>query len=415
MARQAAQAKLGFYPIDPFAIDAIIGHLAVSTADGSRGVNVIDPCCGKGAALHQIATGLGIPWGQVYGVELDGNRADEAKNLMPDAKIAGPASIFGMRITGHSFSLAYVNPPFDHELGGGRREEQSFVEEAYRLLANGGVMVLVCPLTALNENRGFCQYIDSRFEDLRLFMLPDGISKTTGLEYRGYKEIVVIAKKRKSLLTEEAVGQYGALHIAQFEWMNKVGWERFLTRVNKPEYTPIVCGKPQKPVPHSTFFLPPAWKPMSFHKSQYLPEELALALEESPLQKLTQEVEARTLARPPLPPGKGHVALLLASGQLDGVVESEDGSHVVRGTAKKVEYWNEAASKSEVNPETGALTTKDVYSQKVVLVIRAAWQDGTLITLSDQPEEPTGEEPKPEDTNEGREERVASVVAPWEG
>jgi hypothetical protein len=413
MARQAAQTKMGFYPIDPFVIESIIGHLAIPKS-GARGIHLIDPCCGKGQALHDLAKGLGVPWDQVYGVELDGNRAAESKALMPDAHIAGPASIFGMRITGHSYSLVYINPPFDFEFGGGQREEQSFAEEAFRLLTSGGVMVLVCPLTALNENRNFCQYIDSRFEDVRVFALPDGISRSTGLEYRRFKEIIVIGKKRRVLLTDDALKQYGNLHIAEFEWRNKTNWEFSLSRIQNETYKLFVRGHAMPAVPRMVYTLPAAWRPMSFHKSEYLPEELTLALETSPLNTLTRDVEAITLARPPIAPGKGHVALLLASGQLDGLVEADDGNHVVRGTAKKVEYWNEAASKSEVNPETGALTTKDVFSQKVVLVIRACWQDGQILTLSDQPPDPSEAIKAADDTNEGRGERPGVLeLAPF--
>jgi hypothetical protein len=401
MARQAAQAKMGFYPIDPFCMDAIIGHLAVSTTSGSRGVHVIDPCCGEGAALKQIADGLQIPADQVYGIELDEARATKAKEAIPGAKIVGPASIFGMRMTGHSFSLAYVNPPFDHELGGGQRQEYSFVEESWRLLTRGGVMVLVCPLTALNENRNFCRYIDSRFEDVRIFTYPDGISRTTGWEYRRFNEIVVIGKKRGVLLTDEMIPYMGALHIAEFEWRNKNPWINTLSRIHRPEYFPHSKGRPMSPVAAITYHLPGSWKPTSFHKSEYLPHELVAALASSPLNTLTREVEAVELARPPIAPGKGHVALLLASGQLDGVVEGEgEEPHVIRGGTRKVEYYNEAASTSEENPDTGELTTKDVYSQKPVCVIRVAWQDGTIMTLSDTPENATDEAPQEPESNE---------------
>lgn len=405
MARQAASAKMGFYPIDPFCMDGIIGHLALSTKDGSKGVHIIDPCCGKGAALRQLATGLGVPMDQVYGIELDGDRVKEAKALMPDAKILGPASFFGVKATGHSFSLAYINPPFDFELGGGEREELNFAEEAWRLLASGGVMVLVCPLGALNANRGFCEYIDSRFEDVRLFSMPRGISATTGYEYGQYKEIVVIGRKRRVILTEDAIKLYGALHQAQFEWMDRMPWCTTLTKINNMKtYERHIKGKVFEKVAPLIYTLPPTWKPMTFYKSEYLPEELELALEGSPLNRLTNAAETFELARPPIAPGKGHIALLIASGILDGIVDDDEAGgepHVIRGSTKKVEYWNESASKSEVNPETGALTTKDVYSQKPVCVIRAAWQDGTILTLSDQPPEPTEAQAAPE-SNESK-------------
>ena len=71
---------------------------------------------------------------------------------------------------------------------------------------------------------------------------------------------------------------------------------------------------------------------------------------------------------------------------LDGLVRHPDlGNHVVRGTANKVTYYNEAASSSSED-ENGNLKTIEVYSQKVVLEIRAIWADGTIQSFTDATE-----------------------------
>ena len=142
--RLAGQAKAGFYPANPVAIEGILKHIYL--ADKSKDHAIIDPCCGKGLAIKQIAEGLGLPQSWVYGVELDKARAEEARANMPAANILGPASFMGVHISGYSFSLAYVNPPFDDELGGGKREEQSFVMRATHMLGAKGVLVLVMPI-----------------------------------------------------------------------------------------------------------------------------------------------------------------------------------------------------------------------------------------------------------------------------
>ena len=59
----------------------------------------------------------------------------------------------------------------------------------------------------------------------------------------------------------------------------------------------------------------------------------------------------RAIPRPPLPLDRGHLGLILASGILDGVVESPHGPHVVRGSSKKVEYYNKEASDSTEDRE----------------------------------------------------------------
>ena len=110
-------------------------------------------------------------------------------------------------------------------------------------------------------------------------------------------------------------------------------------------------------------------------------------VENSPLAKHLTAIEPREIPRPPLPLDKGHLGLILASGILDGVVDSPYGPHVVRGSSTKVEYYNKEASDSTEDPETGAVTTKDVFSQRMVTIIRCVTGDGTLHTYSNSPKE----------------------------
>ena len=72
---------------------------------------------------------------------------------------------------------------------------------------------------------------------------------------------------------------------------------------------------------------------------------------------------------------------------LNGVVVGPHGVHVVRGSSHKVEYHNKELSTNEVNPDSGAVTTKDVFSQRMVTVIRVVEQDGKIATFSNSPEE----------------------------
>jgi len=48
-------------------------------------------------------------------------------------RLLGPCSFEATRITRHSFSLVYLNPPFDDEFGGGGRAETRFVGQAAEL------------------------------------------------------------------------------------------------------------------------------------------------------------------------------------------------------------------------------------------------------------------------------------------
>ena len=385
--RLAAQAKMGFYPAHEVAIRGIASHLALNDKRPTE-VNIIDPCAGEGTAIALLADLLEVDLDRAYAIELDGARAALCKGKLPNT--LGPCGFLGSRITGQSFGLAYVNPPFDSELGGGRREEQAFAERATRLLVTHGVLALVVPLGALNGNRPFCQFLDSRYEDIRILAFPKA--------HRPYNEILVLARKRKVDIPMEAVHQHGTLHKMEFPYRTYADWFDILPEVGTTTYRPIINGRPFGDETMPTYEIPWAWKPNTFAKVAFTEGELNEVLESSPLNALLKDIAVPPPARPPLPLDKGHVALLLASGMLNGVVEGVDGPHVVRGTANKVEYISERSSTE--NADSGAVTEKVVFSQKIVLTIRAVGANGSIQTFSDVP--PADVEADAADTHEGR-------------
>ena len=136
------------------------------------------------------------------------------------------------------------------------------------------------------------------------------------------------------------------------------------------------------------FEVPLSFKPHTFKKDKATEAEMVDWVKNSPLNHHFKEVKARQPDRPPLPLDKGHLGLMLASGKLNGVVEGGPrGVHVVRGSSHKVQYHNTEASSSEMNPETGAVTTKDVLSEKPVTVIRCVDDRGIIWTHSNNPAE----------------------------
>jgi predicted RNA methylase len=381
--RLAGQQKLGFYPISPVAVEGILKHLKL--LDPDRDHRIIDPCAGEGAAIQQIAEGLGLHHDQVYAVELDKGRAAKIRENMPEANVIGPATFLGVHVTGHSFSLAYVNPPFDFEMGGGRREEQAFVQKATNLLALRGVLVLVMPCDKLCGNQKFVEYLDSYYEEIEVYKLPDG--------HRPYGEIVLIGRKRKVEIPAGSLYQHGVLHQRQWQWRTYVRAEN-MPSLGEKQPKNWYQGNPSydRKEEIDVWALERGWKPGTFKKVSMTEDELIAALEDSPLKKHLMEVKPLPVARPPLPLDKGHLGLILASGMLDGVVNTPFGPHVVRGSSTKVEYRNNEASCSTMNPETGAVTTKTVFSEKPVTIIRCVTRGGELYTFSNTPPKDESEE-----------------------
>ena len=131
--------KMGYYPTDPDNISLILK--GVQFPEGVT-TNLLDPCCGCGKALRQMADGNNC---YTYGVELDGARADEAQTRLHRV---GFGSFFFSQVSANAFHLLFLNPPYLsvlNESGGRARHEKRFLIESLGALAMGGLLVYVIP------------------------------------------------------------------------------------------------------------------------------------------------------------------------------------------------------------------------------------------------------------------------------
>jgi hypothetical protein len=104
------------------------------------------------------------------------------------------------------------------------------------------------------------------------------------------------------------------------------------------------------------------------------------ALERSPLNKLLQAPKPWALKSPPMQLGTEHLALLLASGYLDGLVQPEgEPPHVVRGTCRKTQVL---AEETESDLGKSEYSVRQVYSERMDLIVRTVDTQGVMRTLS---------------------------------
>src|ERR1700674_5567472 len=120
--RQAAQTKMGFYPIPPEVVALIVARLRPPAEPWT----MLDPCAGEGAAVEQLMVGTNCRPEDVYAVELDESRGRVRAARVRTSGVLAPCSFFGTTASRGQLSLAYVNPPFDEEIGGGGRVEEAF-------------------------------------------------------------------------------------------------------------------------------------------------------------------------------------------------------------------------------------------------------------------------------------------------
>jgi Uncharacterised methyltransferase family (DUF6094) len=331
--RLAAQMRGGFYAAHP---EAIAHASTVLRPPDSGQFTILDPCAGEGAAIRQLGDVLGCPPALTYAIELDDSRADKVRAELPDGHVLAPASFFGCRASWNSFSFIWLNPPFDDGYGGNRIEAQ-FLLTATDWLMPGGVMALVCPEDVVDEYSDARRHFVTYYESCSLVPFPE--------RHRQFNEVIVFGHKRSKPQAEQ---QGTAWEVAPAGFVYRI---------------PAGSG------------------PRLFQKVEPTESELQGMLASSTLRSHLTAPAATRLPSPPLALGIGHVALLLASGQLDGVVQPEGRpSHVVRGTSRKRKYVSDVSD--TVNSD-GSITTRTTISERIELVVRTVDHTGAIQTFMD--------------------------------
>ena len=335
MARLMSQIKGGYYAAAPAAVAAVLDRLRPPDAGDCV---LLDPCAGEGHALLQLAQGLhAVP----YGIELSEDRAALVRESLPEVQSLAPADFLRCAISYRSFSCIFCNPPYDYATGGEGRVEMQFIERAAHLLADNGVMALVCPHDVADAYQT-SEFFEQHFHDISAMPFP--------AEVRKFNETIVLGRKRKQ---SRAVSHRDC----PYDWLEKRMEDRIV------------------------YSLPAGVRPKFFRKTEPTDTELARLVSKSPLRFHIERPADRAdyRPRPPLSPGNGHRAMLLASGHIDGLIcPPDEPPHVIRGTAAKDEY---VASCDESENEDGSVTTRTVISERPRLVIRVLDSQGTIVNL----------------------------------
>ena len=288
--------------------------------------------------MLQLAQGLkAIP----FGIELAEDRATLVRDSLPEGQSLAPADFLRCAINYRSFSFIWCNPPYDYATGGEGRVETQFIERAAHLLADNGVLALVCPHDVADSYQT-SEFFEQHFQQISAMPFPESVRK--------FGETVVLGCKRKQ--------SRAANHRdCPYDWLE------------------------QRMADHVVYRLPAGVRPKVFRKTEPTDTELARLVAKSPLRFHIERPADRAdyRPRPPLSPGNGHRAMLLASGHIDGLIcPPDEPPHVIRGTAAKDEY---VASSDTSEDEDGNTTTRTVISEKPRLVIRVLDSQGNITNL----------------------------------
>lgn len=291
--------KLGYYPTDPGNISLILR--GIKFPEGVT-TNLLDPCCGCGKALRQLAQGNNC---YAYGVELDESRAEEAQTRLHRV---GFGSFFHSRISHEAFHLLFLNPPYlsvINEGGGRSRHEKRFLIESLPTLMYGGLLVYVIPYYRLTPD--ICRILVDNFDDLSVWRFTDS-------EFKKFKQVAVLGiRKRRDTELQDTL------------WL-----EQFAVSPGSiPELTQIPEGHyalPAQPLEVSTF------KGELFNQKEL---EQQLRKSNSFAQMMSRSELDNGVKRPLLPLSISQIGLIGGSGMINGLIEC-DTPHIIKGRIVKV-------------------------------------------------------------------------------
>ena len=330
--RIAARSKLGFYPL-PFSEAERIRRFLVFP---DKQCCALDPCVGEGVAFAEIASGEKV---LRYSVELDAGRTEQARAKGIDT-IHG--NCFDVQCPVESFSLIYLNPPYDFEISEekSQRMEKLFLEHVYRWLKPLGVLVLVVPAKRIAN----CAVVLSRhFRDIRIYRLTEAESVR-------YQQVVVFGLRR----TRQERDRLRDNEIIQAQlWLGSLD--------RKLQELPPLPSEPD----HTYAVLPGA--PVRLvHRGLPLDELEDLLPKSSAYRQASAVIfgqQAEVSGRPLTPLHGGHVGLLCTAGMLNGIFGEGESRHLA--------YWQSVklVDKSEEEEDGKTIIReRERFSNELTLV-----------------------------------------------
>lgn len=309
MARLESQVKMGFYPTPVAVIEHIGKMLRISSE-----ARLLDTCCGEGEALNILA---GQSAAETYGVELHRPRMTLAKTRLNHVLWAD--ALYDCVCSKEAFSLLWLNPPYDTgNFEADQKKERlevQFLRRHWPYLQEGGVMVYIIPWSSLPAAVPF---LVKNARNLTILKFPDDL-------FWDFNQIVLICVK----------GRPNKAEIERNQAILKSAMEAFidgdLDQVPSTNMdTEIVYD-----VPASGDL-----EGFTFRSIRLDPEQTLEKVKSSPVwDKAHRQMFPSTFAksiRPLTSLREGHLAMLLASGMMNGEVMGTDGRRlVVKGSVTK--------------------------------------------------------------------------------
>ncbi len=192
MANLRAVSDMEYYPTQPgvpaFVASLFDYHRMPDT------VRMIDTSAGEGDALRILEDSIRFEYEkrngtrldkdsiETYGVELDLNRAKEARKKL--GKVV-QTDFSNMLITDGVFNVNFLNPPYDHDPQY-KRLEQRFLVQSTKLLCRGGILIYLVPRHVLNVS---AEYLSQNYSEFRIWQ------EENNYDAENFDQVILMARR----------------------------------------------------------------------------------------------------------------------------------------------------------------------------------------------------------------------------
>ncbi len=346
--REIARVQQGFYPTQDRIVQAV-ASLFQLTSPQSPFV-VLDAGCGTGKAILDLREAWLVRRSvsniTLLGIESDKHRADQATKLLGTGNVLWSA--IEDATVDQPVSLLWFNPPYDRIRGAGRTEVTLFNRVKEWPARSTGLMLMIVPDYVLSDPEvGLAVAVERVYELLGLWRYPEP-------EDQEFKQCVLLARRREKALNKTLLV--------------------FPRWAAEPANWPVLHDD-MKPVAT----IHPVQKTVTLRRTRLGKDVIVDAVSRSPLRSgLLREAAAPAppIGRPLLPLKHGHLALALAGGLCDGVIESGGNRFLIKGTLASA--VRRVSTKPQIDDSGNTVAQIDTYRTRYEMNVRCLRSDGTI-------------------------------------
>ena len=351
--REIGRTQQGFFPTQNRIVRAVAGLIKLPSNQAGASI-ILDAGCGTGKAIHDLRETwltqrpeLNV---SLLGIESDKNRCQQAASLLSSGKGGGTAlwSAIEDATVDQPVSLLWFNPPYDRIRGAGRTEVALFNRVKEWPARGTGLMLMIVPDYVLADAEvGLAVAVERDYELLGLWRYP-------APEYQDFKQCVLLARRREKALNK-----------------TKLTFPRW---ANNPEQWPVLRDDMK-----TIAAIQPVQKAVTLRRVRLGNDVIVDAVSGSPLRSgLLREAAAPAppIGRPLLPLKHGHLALALAGGLCDGIIESGGNRFLIKGTLTSA--IRRVSTKDQVDPDGSKVAEIDTYRTRYEMNVRCLRSDGSI-------------------------------------